>query len=197
MRAARSAWAVLLSVLVATQAARFVWVDETCVRSHMTRRYGRGPRGQRLHFATRPRTAQYTLVAAMSLEGGFVARWVFGGKLTRERWAQFVAQHLLPALPAGSLVVWDNLNIHYDQAPIAQVQAARCAQFFCPAYSPEGNPIEYAFSKLKAYLKGRQAQGAKALREAVDEGLARITLEDRQGYYREAMRHVQTWHSTA
>ena len=124
---------------------------------------------------------------------GFLCKWVFERKLNAKRWKKFVNEILLPSLPEASVLIWDNLREHYEQQELASLREKGHTIWFTPQYSPEGNPIEYAFSKLKAYLKQKQAKGVKALRQAVDEAFATITSNDIASYHFVAWGWVLSW----
>ena len=188
----RAAWKSILNVLVMAHYERAVWVDETCVRSHMCRRYGYGPRGKRVRLKTRPRTKQYTMVCAMDVDG-VVLRHVFPGKLDTSRWRAFV-EELVDRLEGETrFVLWDNLNIHHDPGPISLLEQNSHIVLFTPPYSPEANPIEYMFSQLKSHLRAFNAQGAVALRAAVDRGLALIETQHILAFYLTAWGHALSW----
>ena len=171
---------------------RMVWVDETGFRPHMTRRRGWSKRGTRVTFEHRKKTSAYTLVCAMGFEE-IVAQWLFPKGMTRARWKKFVTHELLEKLGPERLIFWDNLGIHYDSSMRDKLREAGHAVFFTPAYSPEGNPIEYMFSKLKTYVRKQCPRSASTLREAVAAGLQTITLQNIASYFLVAWGHVLSW----
>lgn len=171
---------------------RAVWVDETGFRTHMTRKRGWSKRGQRLRFTSRRRSSPYTLVCAMGWDG-IVAQWVFPKGLDEKRWRIFVLEKLLPALEPERIVLWDNLRIHKNRELIRTLRLAGHWVFFTPPYSPEGNPIEYMFSKLKTFVRKQCPRSAKTLRSAISAGLETITQQDIASYFLVAWGHVLSW----
>ncbi len=130
-----------------------MFLDETGVSTKMHRAYGRGPRGRRVaggaphgHWKT------LTVVAALTSEG-LVATAVIDGPMTGALFAEWVAADLVPALAPGDTVVLDNLPAHKGRRVREMVEGAGCRLEHLPPYSPDLNPIEMAFSKLKAWLR--------------------------------------------
>jgi len=119
----------------------------------MARRYGRAPRGERLragvpygHWKTT------TFVAGLS-RTGMIAPWVFDGAMNDEAFTTYVTRVLVLELSPGNVVIMDNLSSHKAPAVRAAIEAAGARFLFLPPYSPDFNPIEMAFSKLKAHLR--------------------------------------------
>lgn len=133
--------------------ARLVFLDETGVTTSLLRAYGRSPRGARLvDYAPLGHWQTHTILAALRVEG-LTAPAVFPGPIDTPSFLAYVKQVLVPTLRVGDMVVLDNLIIHKHlevQVAIAQAGAAVC---FLPPYSPDLNPIELAFAKLKAFLR--------------------------------------------
>ena len=149
----------------------------------MTPRYGRAPRGQRV-VGTAPRNhgPNTTVIAALSPEG-IPAAMTVEGAIDRPAFDAFVRQVLVPSLVPGQTVIWDNLSVHKSATAQALIEAAGCQVCFLPSYSPDFAPIELAFSKLKTFLRRRQARTHAALDEAISAGLATITTEDAHGWF--------------
>lgn len=132
---------------------RVVFVDETWATTNMARRYGRAPEGERLvepiphgHWKTT------TFVAALRHDG-MVAPMACDGAINGDLFVAYVEQCLVPALGPCDVVVMDNLSSHKRKEVRALIEKAGCALWYLPAYSPDLNPIENAFSKLKALLR--------------------------------------------
>jgi len=132
---------------------KLVFLDETWAATHMTRRYGRAPAGQRLveavpygHWKTT------TFVAALRVSG-LTAPMVVDGALTGELFVAYVEQVLAPTLRPGDVVVMDNLICHKRAGVAEALRAVGCTAVYLPPYSPEYNPIEQAFGELKALLR--------------------------------------------
>jgi transposase len=132
---------------------RLVFLDETAAKTNMTRTHGYAPRGQRLvGQAPYRRWQTSTFLGAMRADG-FLAPLVVDGAMTSELFLAYVERVLIPELKAGDVVVLDNLNCHTQKAVRQALQAAGCRVEYLPAYSPDLNPIEMAFSKLKRLLR--------------------------------------------
>lgn len=149
----------------------------------MTPRYGRAPRGQRVvGVVPRNHGPNVTLLAAMSLEG-ITAAMTMTGPADGEVVALFVRQILLPTLRPGQIVLWDNLSAHTAVTLQELIAAHGCEVRFLPPYSPDFNPIEHAFSKLKAHLRRAGARSRDALEEAIAAGLDTITPQDAHAWF--------------
>jgi transposase len=165
-------------------ARRLVFIDESGANITLARRYGRAPRGERAH-GTAPRNYGHnlTLVAALSLEG-VDAPMLLEGAMDRIAFERYIQAFVIPTLRPGQLVILDNLSAH-KQAPIRRaIQAAGCHVLFLPSYSPDFNPIELAFSKIKAHIRRVGARTQDALEHAIAEAIDRVTAADARGYFR-------------
>ena len=159
MRAAREAWFEAQPTL---DPSRFVFVDETWSDTNMARTRGRCPRGDRLRYPVpHGHWKITTLVAGLRLSG-IAAPLVFDGPINRDAFQDYVDRVLVPELAPGDVVVMDNLGSHKGPAVRAAVEAAGALLLFMPPRSPDINPIEMAFAKLKALLR-------KAAERIVDE----------------------------
>ena len=150
MKAAREAWFEAQPDL---DPARLVFVDETWTATNMARTRGRCLRGERLrspvphgHWKTT------TLVAGLRLSG-IAAPFVLDGPINRDAFQAYVDQVLVPELAPGDVVVMDNPGSHKGPAVREAIEAAGARLLFLPPYSPDFNPIEMAFAKLKALLR--------------------------------------------
>jgi transposase len=137
----------------AVDPTRFVFVDESGVTTDLLRRYGRSLRGTRLvdhapfgHWQT------YTIVAALRVDG-LTAPAVFPDALDNASFLAYVEQVLVPTLRVGDLVVLDNLALHKQPAVRVAIEQVGATLRFLPPYSPDFNPIELAFAKLKAFFR--------------------------------------------
>ena len=128
------------------------------------------------------RTKRYTLIAAVTLEG-VIAPKIWGRGMTQKDWERYIEHDLIPALPPHALLIWDNLNIHKSEKALALLRNAGVHVFFQSRYSPDLNPIEKVWSKLKTLVRGLQPRGAKELREAVASVCPRITPDDIWGFF--------------
>lgn len=154
---------------------KLAFVDETWARTNMTRLRGRCPVGERLvekvphgHWKTT------TLVAALDHRGVRCSMTV-DGTVNRDVFEAFVEQVLAPTLAPGDMVVMDNLSSHKGAAAKALVEARGATLLFLPPYSPDLNPIELAFAKLKQLLRSAGHRTMKALWSDVQRMLDLIT----------------------
>jgi transposase len=131
----------------------FVFIDECGVTTDLLRRYGRSPRGTRVRdHAPCSHWQTSTVIAALRLEG-LTAPAVFDGPIDNVSFLAYVEQVLTPTLRAGDVVVLDNLVVHKQPEVRAAIEAVGAQLRFLPPYSPDFNPIEMAFAKLKAFLR--------------------------------------------
>ncbi|MBV9749867.1 MAG: IS630 family transposase, partial [Acetobacteraceae bacterium] len=169
--------------------ARLVFLDESGFDTRLSRTHARAPRGQRAHgHAPGGHWRRLTLIGALALDGLCAAMLVAGATDTRVFLA-FVTQVLIPALKQqrpDAVVVMDNLAAHKAALVRRALDAAGIAYRYLPAYSPEMNPIERAWSKLKTYLRARAARTREALEHAIPGALATVTPHDAQGWFRHA-----------
>jgi transposase len=157
VRERRREWIEKRQPRMRLQPARLVFIDETAVNTKMTRLRGRSRRGERLRAAAPfGRWGTQTFIAGLRCDG-LTAPWVVDGAMDRTAFNAYVETQLAPTLQRGDVVIADNLSIH-KSARAAKALKARGAWFlFLPQYSPDLNPIENAFAKLKAHLRGLKA----------------------------------------
>lgn len=184
---ARAAW---WDELQARDPAQLVFVDESGTNLAMTPRYGRAPRGQRVvGRVPRNHGPNTSLLAALS-PAGLTAAMTVEGAVDRDAFDVFVDQVLVPSLRPGQTVIWDNLSVHKSAAAQQRIAAAGCQVVFLPPYSPDFAPIEQAFSKLKTFLRRRQARTRSALDEAITAGLTTITAADARAWFAHSGDHL-------
>jgi transposase len=140
-----------------------VFVDETWASTNMARAYGRCPAGERLVMAVPWGHWQTTTFVAALRRDGLAAPTVIDGAMTGDLFVAYVEQVLVPALRPGDIVVMDRLSSHKRAAARAAIEAAGCELRLLPPYSPDLNPIEKAFSKLKARLRQAARRTVEAL----------------------------------
>lgn len=147
--------------------ARLVFIDETAVTTKLTRLRGRSLEGERLsaeapfgHWGTQ------TFIAGLRCSG-LVAPWIVDGAMDRAAFNQWVETQLAPTLSPGDVVILDNLSVHKSAAAEAALKARGAWLLFLPQYSPDLNPIEMAYSKLKAHLRKAAARTFEALWSAL------------------------------
>lgn len=139
-------------------AASLVFVDESGANRALHPRYGYAPKGQRSHGqAPRNRGANTSILAALS-PAGLLAPMTVEGSTNKEVFLTYLDHFLCPALRPGQVVIMDNLAVHKNETVREKIQARGCRLMFLPAYSPDFNPIEHAFSKLKSFLRKARAR---------------------------------------
>ena len=164
--------------------ATVIFLDETSTQITLTRTRGRAPRGERVVGAVpRNHGANITCLVAVS-PGGMQAPCVFEGAVTSALFVRWLGDWLVPALPRGTTLVLDNLSVHHHADVRRVIERAGCHLIYLPPYSPDFNPIELAFSKLKAFLRGVGARAFEPLVQAIGAGLDRISRSDIASYYR-------------
>ena len=160
-----------------------MFVDETATSTKMARRYGRAPKGERClapvphgHWKTTTFTAGLRL-------NGMVAPLALDGPMTGAVFLAYVEQVLVPTLDPGDIVVMDNLPAHKFGGVRAAIETAGASLRYLPPYSPDFNPIEMAFAKLKALLRGIAARTIPALWQAIAAALDRFTPSECRNYF--------------
>ena len=163
---------------------RFVFLDETGASTNMTRRYGWGPRSERLVDATPWGHWSTTTFVAGLRASGLVAPWVIGGAMDGAAFRTYVEQVLVPELRKDDVVVMDNLPAHKAPRVRALLDHSGFGYRYLPAYSPDLNPIEPAWAKVKAELRRVAARTVDALHEALGPALGAITPQHAAGFFR-------------
>ena len=149
--------------LAQVEPSRLVFLDETCVKTNMTRLYARAKKGERAcDYAPQGHWNTTTLVAALTAQGA-VAPMVLDGPMDRASFEAWIAQVLIPALPPDAIVVMDNLSAHKSSAITQMLAAAGAMLWYLPPYGPDLNPIELMWSKVKAALRSAKARTQQAL----------------------------------
>jgi len=146
---------------------RLLFLDEAATATNMARRRGRSPSGERLIDHVPHGHWKVTTVLAALTRDGVKAAMTCDGALNGDLFVAYVEQCLVPELHAGDVVVLDNLAVHKRQEAKDLVEAAGATLLFLPPYSPDLNPIEMAFSKLKAALRKAKERTVDGLRAAV------------------------------
>jgi transposase len=177
---ARAAWQAAAPQLAA---ADLVFVDECGIATNMTRLYGRAARGQRAAGAVpHGRWERLTVFGGLT-RGGLTACMSLEGAADTAAMVAFVEHVLVPTLRPGQIVVLDNLSVHRDARVRHLIERAGCELRFLPPYSPDLNPIEPAWSKLKTLLRTAGARTTAALHDALAGVVDAITPDDARGYF--------------
>ncbi|NQU43518.1 IS630 family transposase, partial [bacterium] len=163
---------------------RLVFLDESGAKTNMTRLRGRTQGGRRLvdktphgHWCTT------TIIGAMRLDGS-AACMAVDGATDKAVFREYVRCVLVPALRPGDIVVLDNLSAHKDKEARVLIEKAGAELRFLPPYSPDLNPIEKMWSKVKAFLRAAKARTQEALYEEIGLALQAITPQDAEGWFR-------------
>lgn len=164
-------------------AAALVFVDESGATTKLTRLRARAPEGQRAvgriphgHYQTT------TLVAGIGLRGP-CAPWLFEGALDGEMFLAWVVQGLAPTLQKGDVVIMDNLATHKVRGVCEAIEAVGARLLYLPPYSPDYNPIENMWSKIKQILRSRLPRTASELIAAAKTAFQAVSLSDCQGFF--------------
>jgi transposase len=163
---------------------RFVFLDETGTTTNMTRRYGWSMQGQRVIDATPHGHWLTTTFVAGLRQNGIIAPLVLDGPMRGEVFRAYVEQMLAPALSPGDVVVLDNLAAHKVAGVREAIKAVGASVLYLPPYSPDLNPIEQLFAKLKALLRKTAARTKDALWSAIGELLDAFKADECQNYIR-------------
>jgi transposase len=162
---------------------RLLFMDESGAKTNMTRLYGRGARGARVYDRVPcGRWETTTMIAAVGRNGP-QAPWVIEGPMDGTAFAVWAEQVLAPTLESGDLVVMDNLSVHKNVAARAAIEAAGAKVWYLPPYSPDLNPIEKMWSKIKTYLRAAEARTEQTLQEVIGAALKTVTANDAQGWF--------------
>jgi transposase len=168
------------------QRERLIFIDETGTTTKMVRQRGRSLKGTRLnskapfgHWGTQ------TFVAGLKCDG-LVAPWVIDAPMNRIIFETYVDTQLVPALRPGDVVILDNLSSHKSEKAEKAIRARGAWLLFLPPYSPDLNPIEMAFAKLKAHLRAAAARTIDALWKAIGNICALFSPQECSNYFKAA-----------
>ena len=176
----RQQWRAQVSTPTADQ---FVVIDECGSNLNLTPRYARAPKGQRAYGQVPRNTPPNTTLIAALTTPQMGPAMVLAGATDTAAFLVYLEHFLVPTLRAGQIVVLDNLRAHHHTQVRALVEAAGCALWYLPAYSPDLSPIEEAFAKLKQCLRQAAARTHAALLDAIAAALAQITTADACGFF--------------
>jgi transposase len=180
VKAKRDAWKAEQPTL---DSGSYVFIDETWASTNMTRTHGRCPQGERLVMAV-PHGHWKTTTFVVGLRTtGLIAPTVVDGPMTGDVFVAYVEQQLVPTLKPGDVVVMDNLSSHKRAAVRAAIESVGATLRMLPPYSPDLNPIEKAFSKLKAKLRAAQKRAVPELERYLGEVLDCFSPEECENYF--------------
>ena len=166
--------------------SRLVFIDETWTKTNMAPLRGWGAKGERLKaYVPHGHWKTLTFLAALRHDG-ITAPCVFDGPINGESFLRYVEQFLVPTLKPGDLVIMDNLGSHKSEAVRGAIRAAGARLLFLPPYSPDLNPIEKAFAKLKALIRKAAARTYDQLWKAVGQVCDLFTEEECYNFFKAA-----------
>jgi transposase len=161
-----------------------IFLDESGVKTNMTRLYGRSFQGERCYdSAPNGHWATVTILSSIRLDGK-TESVVFDGAVDRKMFDEYVKSILAPALRPGDIVIMDNLSVHQSQNADEAIKKKQAEIMFLPAYSPDLNPIEKMWSKIKQILRGIKARNHEALFSGVGKALSLVSANDAQGWFK-------------
>lgn len=177
----RAAWRVTLAAQIDPE--RLVFVDEMGANTSLYPIYAYSPKGQRAYCSVpRNRGPNTTLLSCMSVEGMGPSLAVEGAT-NREVFEAYVERILSPKLRPGQVVVMDNLTAHKGERVRELIEGQGCELVYLPPYSPDFNPIEEAFAKIKGLLRKAEARTREALVEAMGIAISAVSAHDARGFF--------------
>jgi len=163
---------------------KLVFIDESGAKTNMTRLYGRAKQGQRaIDNAPSGHWSTTTMISSMRLDGS-TACMVADGATNKDVFQAYVEHILLPTLETGDIVVVDNLSAHKNKKVRDIIESVGAQLWFLPPYSPDLNPIEKMWSKIKAILRTLKVRTEKALIKAIAKALEAVTASDAKGWFK-------------
>jgi len=168
------------------QPERLVFIDETSVKTNLTRLRGRAQRGDRLEMdAPFGNWGTQTFIAGLTRDT-LIAPWVIRGAMDGPAFAAYIRDVLVPELVPGTVIILDNLATHRNAEAAKAIKRAGCWFLYLPPYSPDLNPIEQAFSKLKAHLRKIGARTFTELFKALGDICKMFTPDECWSYFKDA-----------
>jgi transposase len=180
----RAAWRTLVAGEAGIDAKRLVFVDEMGTNTSLAPLYGWSRRGLRAHLKVPRNWGKNVTLLASITRRGLGPCLAVEGSTTREVFETYLEHVLAPTLAPGQVVVMDNLSAHKGGRVCEIVEGRGCKLLYLPPYSPDLNPIEQAFSKVKGILRRAEARSREALIEAMGLALGAVTAQDIQEFFR-------------
>jgi transposase len=177
----RAAWKVM--VAQSLDARRLVFVDEMGTNTSLSAVYGWAKKGQRAHCSVpRNRGKNTTVLSSMSVDG-MGSSLAVEGATNSDVFETYVERVLAPTLRKGQVVVMDNLSAHKGERIRELIEKRGCELLYLPPYSPDFNPIEEAFSKIKGLLRKAEARSRQTLLEAIGVAISALSAKDARGFF--------------
>lgn len=162
---------------------KLVFLDETRVNTGMTRLYARAPKGERIiDYTPDMRFESTSILSSVRLSGDCVPL-VFEGALNGDIFKAYIKELLVPSLKASDIVIMDNLTSHKVSGIEEELKKAGVKVVYLPPYSPDLNPIEQMWSKIKEYLRKAKARTTEVLFDAIKSAFEQITTSDILGWF--------------
>jgi transposase len=177
----RCAWKVMVAEQV--EAKRLVFVDEMGTNTSLSPMYGWSKKGERAHCSVPRNRGKNTTVLSSMSAGGMGPSLAVEGATTSAVFEAYVGQVLAPTLRRGQVVVMDNLSAHKGERVGELIEERGCELIYLPSYSPDLNPIEEAFSKIKGLVRKAEARTREALVEAIGSALSAVTSGDARAFF--------------
>lgn len=160
-----------------------MFLDESGVTTQMTRRYGRAPGGERVGEATpQSHWRTLTVLGAITIQG-VLASMTIEEATDGDVFLAYLEQVLCPKLEAGHVVIMDNLRAHKVEGVREKIEGRGARLVYLPPYSPDFNPIEQIWAKVKQWLRSAKTRTVEALEQAVGDALNAITAENTAGCF--------------
>jgi len=165
------------------ESSRLVFLDESGLKTNMTRLYGRALQGSRCHDSAPCGNWETTTVLSSIRLDGTTESVLFEGAVDRKMFDEYVKEMLVPQLHQGDIVIMDNLNAHKSAIAVKAIQSVQAEVRFLPAYSPDLNPIEKMWSKLKQIIRRLKPRTSEELFRDTGTALSMVTADDAQGWF--------------
>ena len=165
-----------------TPGKRIIFIDESAAKTNMIRLYGRSIRGKRCFDKTPHKWKTITMLSSIRSDG-HTESIIFKGALNKKIFELYVEKVLAPSLRPGDIVVMDNFSAHKSQKVEEIINSCHAELRFLPPYSPEFNPIEKMWSKVKQILRGLMARAEESLFASIGTALSQVTAADARGWY--------------
>jgi transposase len=166
-----------------TESSRLVFLDESGLKTNMTRLYGRAFRGFRCYDHAPCGKWETTSVLSSIRLDGTTESILFEGTVDRKMYEEYFKEILAPQLRPGDIVIMDNLSAHKSDTVVKTAELLHAKVKFLPAYSPDLNPIEQMWSKLKQILRGLKPRTSEELFRDTGTALSMVTADDAQGWF--------------
>lgn len=163
---------------------KMVFLDESGVNIDMTRHYGRAPHKERVVDHTPENTPTNTTILSSIRLDGSTAYTTYQGGTTGDRFVEYLENDLIPTLHEGDIIIMDNMRSHHIKKVAEVIQNAKMHLLYLPPYSPDFNPIEKMWSKIKSILRKMKIRSISKLSDAIKDAFTYVVQSDCLGWYR-------------